>query len=151
MKLLLASSEVHPYSKTGGLGDMVGALAKALAREGHQVGLVTPLYSGIREKFPGIKPFDWVLNLQLGGRKISGKVCTLEPVPNLTIYFIEQPEFYLRPGLYSNGGFDYHDNAERFTFLSKAVVHLARYLPWQPEFVHVHDWHVGLVPLLIHH
>src|SRR3954466_7429186 len=87
MKILLASGEVHPYSKTGGLGDMVGALAKALAREGHQVGLVTPLYSGIREKFHGIKPLDWVLNLPLGGRKISGKVCTLEPVPNLTIYF----------------------------------------------------------------
>ena len=151
MKILLASGEVHPYSKTGGLGDMVGALAKALAREGHQVGLVTPLYAGIREKFPGLKPFDWVLNLPLGGRRVQGKVCTLESVPGLTIYFVDQPEFYQRPGLYSNGGFDYHDNAERFVFLSKAAVHLARYLPWQPEFVHVHDWHVGLVPLLIQH
>ena len=53
MKILLASSEVHPYSKTGGLADMVGALAKALARDGHQVGLVTPLYAGIAERFPG--------------------------------------------------------------------------------------------------
>ena len=46
MKILLASSEVHPYSKTGGLADMVGALAKFLARAGHQVGVVTPLYRG---------------------------------------------------------------------------------------------------------
>jgi starch synthase len=151
MRILLASAEVHPYSKTGGLGDMVGALAKWLAREGHQVGLVTPLYLGIREKFPGIKPFDWKLELPLGGRKISGKIFTLEPVPGLTIYFVDQPEFYLRPGLYSNAGFDYHDNAERFIFLSKTVAHLARYLPWKPEVVHVHDWHVGLVPLLIQH
>ena len=151
MKILLASGEVHPYSKTGGLGDMVAALAKALAREGHQVGLVTPLYAGIRERFPALKPFDWVLNLPLGGRHIQGKIWTLEPVPGLTIYFIDQPEFYLRPGLYQNGGFDYHDNAERFIFLSKTVVHLARHLPWQPEFIHVHDWHVGLVPLLMQH
>jgi len=57
VKVLLASSEVHPYSKTGGLADMVGALAKTLARSGHQVGLVTPLYSGIRERFPGLKTF----------------------------------------------------------------------------------------------
>ena len=151
MKILLASGEVHPYSKTGGLGDMVAALAKALAREGHQVGLVTPLYAGIRERFPALKPFDWVLNLPLGGRRIQGIIWTLEPVPGLTIYFIDQPEFYLRPGLYQNGGFDYHDNAERFIFLSKTVVHLARHLPWQPEFIHVHDWHVGLVPLLMQH
>ena len=151
MKILLASGEVHPYSKTGGLGDMVGALGKALAREGHQVGLVTPLYAGIRERFPAIKPFDWVLNLPLGGRRVTGKVCTLEPLPGLTIYFIDQPEFYLRPGLYQNGGFDYHDNAERFIFLSKAVAHLARHLPWKPELVHIHDWQAALVPLLINH
>lgn len=151
MKILLASGEVHPYSKTGGLGDMVAALAKALARAGHQVGLVTPLYAGIRERFPAIQPFDWALNLPLGGRRVAGKICTLEPVPGLTIYFVDQPEFYLRPGLYQNGGFDYHDNAERFIFLSKTVVHLARYLPWKPELVHVHDWHVGLVPLLVQH
>jgi len=151
MKILLASGEVHPYSKTGGLGDMVGALAKALAREGHRVGLVTPLYAGIRERFPAIKPFDWVLNLPLGGRRIQGKICTVEPIPGLTIYFVDQPEFYLRPGLYQNGGYDYHDNAERFIFLSKTVAHLSRHLPWQPELVHVHDWQVGLVPLLIQH
>ena len=48
MKILLASSEVFPYSKTGGLADMVGALGKALARAGHRVGIITPLYLGIR-------------------------------------------------------------------------------------------------------
>ena len=50
MKILLASSELFPFSKTGGLADMVGALAKALGRAGHQVGVVTPLYAGIRER-----------------------------------------------------------------------------------------------------
>ncbi len=58
MRILLASSEVHPYSKTGGLADMVGALGKALARAGHQVGIVTPLYRGIAEKFPEISRVD---------------------------------------------------------------------------------------------
>ena len=66
MRILLASSEVHPYSKTGGLGDMVGALAKALGRAGHQVGVVTPLYRGIRERFPQIRKFDWWIDLPLG-------------------------------------------------------------------------------------
>ena len=52
MKILLASSEVHPYSKTGGLADMVGSIGKAMGKAGHQVGIVTPLYRGIFEKYP---------------------------------------------------------------------------------------------------
>ena len=52
MKILLASSEIHPFSKTGGLADMVGALGKALACAGHEARIVTPLYRGIRERFP---------------------------------------------------------------------------------------------------
>src|SRR5213596_2120842 len=66
MKVLLASSEVHPYSKTGGLADMAGALGKALAHAGLQVGLVTPLYQGILENFPDIQPMDGRVELPLG-------------------------------------------------------------------------------------
>ena len=148
MKLLLASSELHPFSKSGGLADMVGALAKTLAAEGHQVGVVTPLYRGIQQKFPDIRPFDWHLNLPLGKDWMQGSVRVLEPAENLTIYFIDQPHFYDRAGLYM-GDWNFEENAARFIFLSKAATHLARYLPWQPEIVHVHDWQAGLVPLLI--
>src|ERR1044071_5939568 len=115
MKILLASSEVHPYSKTGGLADMVGALAKSLAREGNRVGLVTPLYSGVRESAADLKPFDLPLDLPLGSRWVQGKIWILEPSAGLTIYFIDQPDLYPRPSLYQQGdGTDYTDNAERF-------------------------------------
>jgi starch synthase len=149
MKLLLASSELHPFSKSGGLADMVGALAKTLAAEGHQVGVVTPLYRGIRQKFPEIRPFDWLLDFPLGATRVKGGVCTLEPADNLTIYFIDQPEFFDRAALYTQGGADYPDNAERFIFFCKAAVNLARYLPWKPELVHVHDWQSALVPVFV--
>ncbi len=79
MRILLASSEVHPYSKTGGLADMVGALAKALAQAGHEVGLVTPLYGWIREHTPALERLDWRMDLPLGGRQVSGEVWTLRP------------------------------------------------------------------------
>jgi starch synthase len=152
MKILLASSEVHPYSKTGGLADMVGALSRTLAREGHRVGLVTPLYSGIRERIPELKPLGMSLDLPLGSRRIRGEVWTLDLSGGLTIYFLDQPDFFLRPGLYQQSdGKDYTDNAARFIFFSKAIAHLARYLDWQPEIVHVHDWQASLVPLLIQH
>ena len=149
MKILLACSEVHPYSKSGGLADMVGALGKFLARDGHEVGIVTPLYRGVREKFPEIKPFDWNLNLPLGPNYVQASVLTHQPEKDLTIYFIDQPVFFQRASLYEDNGISYPDNAERFIFLSKCVANLARYLPWQPELVHVHDWQTALVPLLI--
>src|SRR6266498_1179787 len=100
MRILLASSELHPYSKSGGLADMVSALAKTLAAEGHQVGVVTPLYRGIRAKFPDLAPFDWKLDLPLGPASVRGGVWVRQPAENLTIYFIDQPGFYDRAALY---------------------------------------------------
>jgi starch synthase len=151
MKILLASSEVFPYSKTGGLADMVASLSKVLARSGHTVGVVTPLYSGIRERFPELRKLDWYMNLPLGAQWHRGEVWAQELEPGLTIYFVEHGGFFGRGGIYSEGGRDYPDNADRFIFFSKAVTHLARYLPWGPEVVHVNDWQVGLVPLLMLH
>src|SRR3954471_15099762 len=99
MKILLASSEVHPYSKTGGLADMVGALAKTLAREGNQVGLVTPLYSGIRERYPDLRLHPLKLDVALGASRIQAEIWTLEPAEGLTIYLVDYPDFYFRSSL----------------------------------------------------
>lgn len=149
MNILLASSEVHPYSKTGGLADMVGALAKTLARTGHQARIVTPLYRGIAEQYPEIRREDWWFDLPLGDKRVQAELFSLELEKNLMIYFIRQPEFYDRGGYYLENNVSYPDNAERFFFFSKCVAHLARYLPWRPDVIHVHDWQVGLVPALV--
>jgi len=151
MRILLASSEVHPYSKTGGLADMLGAMAKTLARKGHCVGLVTPLYAGIRDRFPELKRLDAAFELPLGLQHVRANLWSLEPVQGLTVYFVDQPALYDRADLYQNDGADYPDNAERFIFFSKAVAHLALHLDWQPEVIHLHDWQAGPAALLIHH
>src|SRR6516225_1212853 len=100
MKILLAASEVHPYSKTGGLADMVGALAKALARAGHQTAVVTPLYGRLRDSFPTIRMLEGNLDLTLGTRPVQGRIGVLQLGERLTVYFIDQPEFYQRASLY---------------------------------------------------
>src|SRR5689334_17112883 len=133
MRILLASSEIHPYSKTGGLADMVGSLGKTVARAGHQVGLVTPLYAGIRERFPQLKALDITLDFALGERRVAGRVLTLDGPGGSTIYFVDAPVFFARSGLYQRHGVDYEDNAERFIFFSKAIAYLAQNLPWKPE------------------
>jgi starch synthase len=151
MKILLASSEVHPFSKTGGLADMVGALGKSLANAGQEVRIVTPLYRGIREKFPKMRRVDWQFNLPLGARWEQGMLWSLEVQKGLTVYFVEHPGFFDRAGIYFENNISYADNAERFIFFSKSVTNLARYSPWQPDVVHVHDWQAALVPALILH
>ncbi|MDG1856891.1 MAG: glycogen synthase GlgA [Verrucomicrobiota bacterium] len=145
------SGECFPYSKTGGLADMVGALSKALAVRGTQVQVVTPLYRGIARKFKEIQPMDWALDLEMGDKVVSGKLYTLNPQPNLTIYFIEQPDYFDRPGIYGEKSQDYEDNSERFLFFSKAATNLARYLTDAPDIVHAHDWQAGMVPAMIQH
>ncbi len=149
MKILLASSEIHPFSKTGGLADMVGALGKALARAGHDVALVTPLYGFIRAKFPNLIREEWTFDLPLGTRREQGGLWSLKVEQGLTVYFVEHPGFFDRPGIYFEGHISYADNAERFIYFSKCVAHLARYWPQPPEVVHLHDWQTALVPALM--
>ena len=152
MRILLATSELYPYSKTGGLADMVAALGKTLARQGHKVGVVTPLYGPILQKAGelGLERMDWNLTLMLDWRTVQGSVWYLNK-DGQDIYFIGQQELFNRSGIYQENGHDYFDNPERFIFFSKAVENLAMYLPWQPDMVHVHDWQTSLVPLLLTH
>ena len=151
MKILLASSEVHPFSKTGGLADMVGSLSKALALAGHTVGVVTPLYLGIRERFPGLQKLELPLDFPLGLRETHGEVWSLRAEQGVTVYFIDNAGLYQRSGLYQKDGVDYEDNAERFIFFSKAIAHLAIRLDWNPEILHLNDWQTGLAALFLHH
>lgn len=129
---------------------MVGALAKSLARAGHQVGVVTPLYLGIREQLPELKLFQ-PIDLPLGSQRVHAELWSLEPQSGLTLYFLDQPSLYHRAGLYQVHGVDYPDNAERFIFFSKVAAHLASHLDWKPELVHAHDWQAALTVLFVQH
>ncbi len=149
MKVLLASSEVYPFSKTGGLADMVGALAQALAKAGQDVRVVTPLYQGIKKKYPDLRKVDWKFNLPMELNWIHAELWELNLARGLKVYFVDHPDFFDRAGIYQEASVSYADNAERFIFFAKCVVHLARYLPWRPDVVHVHDWQTALVPALI--
>ena len=157
MRVLLASSELHPYSKTGGLADMVAALGKYLAKAGHEVSIFTPLHRCVREseEAQAMGAVETSVAIPLGGRLVTGNVRVLRPQRRLTVYFLEQDEFYDREGLYDqrlpHGRVGYADNFLRFTFFSRAVVQLMRDLELRPHIVHGHDWQTGLMPLLVRH
>ena len=85
----------------------------------------------------------------MGGERVQAKVWVRQSAGGQTFYFIDHPPFYDRADLYGERDGDYPDNAERFIFFSKCVVNLARYLPWQPEVLHVHDWQTALVAAFV--
>ena len=140
MNIFHVSSEVFPYSKTGGLADMTAALAKSQAGAGHKVTMVTPLYRGIRDQVDGIEPSDVELSVPLGQAEKSATVWIHNPTENLTVLFVDEPEFFDRANVYGED-----DDAERFIFFSKAAARLAK----RAEIVHAHDWQSALtMPLL---
>ncbi len=151
MKILLASSEVHPFSKTGGLADMVGALAKALASAGHQVAVAAPYYRETKAVVGESGQAGQSFDLQLGPARVLGRFIHLRTSPGVEWFFLDHPSFFDRPGVYQERGVVYPDNELRFLFLSKAVVHLLTSGTVAADVVHVHDWQVAMVPLLLRH
>lgn len=150
MNLLFVASEAHPYSKTGGLADVVGALARSLSEQGHRVGVFTPFYRSVRKKHPEIQPIEWHFNVPLGSSRGKGRLWACEENPNLTFYFLEESEgAFDRDGFYQEKGMDYQDNARRFIFFAKCAAHFARYTGLKPDLIHAHDWQAGLTPLFI--
>ncbi len=154
MRVVLASSEAVPFSKTGGLADVASALPKALAQAGHEVSLITPLYPRVvAQQANGIPALSFQsgnLEVELGPKQVSGQIweSTL-PGSDVAVYLIDQPRYFDRPGLYQDSHGAYSDNAERFIFFSRAVLEVARLQNLRPEILHVNDWQTGLVPALL--
>ncbi|MGH7979581.1 MAG: glycogen synthase, partial [Limisphaerales bacterium] len=98
---------------------------------------------------PEIRREAWWFDLPLGGRRVQADLFSTRVDNNLTVYFIGQDGFFDRNGLYMEGDVVYADNADRFIFFSKCVTHLARYLSWRPDIIHINDWQTGLVPALV--
>ena len=145
MRILHATSELFPYSKTGGLADMVAGLTGALAEQGHEITIATPLHHGIREQFPELKSPGTAFQIPLGKNIFTGRWWKLNAANGVTVMFLENDGFFERQGLYLRRGDGYWDNPERFMFLSKAVTDLAGNF----DLVHVHDWQTAFVPMLL--
>lgn len=149
MKILFASSEVAPYAKTGGLADVSGALPSALASLGHKVMVVMPLYQMVRKGPFSLKSLEKELALPFQDKTSSERPFFLEQEPNLTVYFIPRDEFFGRSQLYGTPQGDFPDNAERFIFFCRGVIHLCQSLGFKPDILHCNDWATALIPVYL--
>lgn len=147
MKIVFAASEGVPYCKTGGLADVVGAMCPRLAAAGHHILQVHPLYKEIDRRRFKLRRESPTLSVRLGGRIWRFRIWRHERGRRSSALFIECGDLYNRPGLYGyrpNGDFD--DNDLRFSFFSLATLEAIRFLKFQPDIVHAHDWQTGLLP-----
>lgn len=139
LKILFISAEVAPFAKTGGLGDVVGSLPKALSAMGHDVRVVMPAYANIEAGYPGIQPVDITLNIPFGPDTFpAGLFEGTLPDSKIPVYFIGEWNLFNRDKIYGYG-----DDVYRFAFFSRAALEIIPALGWKPDIIHAHDWHTA--------
>lgn len=152
MTILFAASEMGPFARTGGLGDVLEALPAALAARGHDVSVVIPCYHGLREDITlGIRSSGVRISVYVSEKSTEAEIFECTAPNGVQVFLVAADAYFDRPALYGETGTAYPDNAERFIFFSKVVVELSRRMLPPPEIIHVHDWQTGLVPALIKH
>ncbi len=147
MELLFLASEVAPLSKTGGLGDVLGALPAALAAAGDAVAVVSPRYGFIDAARSGFTPRDRAV-------RVRGEATTVwsRTQGRLTQYLVEHERFFgSRRAAYAEHGHEYGDNAERFAYLCRAGLEVPAAFGHRPAVVHLSDWQTALAAWLLRH
>lgn len=150
MKVVIIASEAVPFSKTGGLADVAGALPRALEQLGHDVALIVPAYRAAWRAGQGLRGTGITLRIPVGSRVVDGGVFESRlPRSEVPVYLIDQPTYFDRDDLYGPKGSDYADNAERYAFFARGAIEAIRQLGLVPEVVHCNDWQAGLVPVYL--
>ena len=139
----MVSSEVGPFAKTGGLGDVVGALPKYLRKLGHDVRVFMPFYSAIDTSKGTFAPLGDAFVVRLGSHAYTCRIVTADHAPGM--YFVHCPELYARNGLYTNDP----DEHRRFLALGWAALMACQGMGFSPDVVHCNDWQTGLLPLTL--
>src|ERR1041384_6279071 len=134
MNILMAASEAVPFCKTGGLADVVGALARILGRMDHKVVLFLPGYKSIQGASSS-KPLPGRFWIPMGNDLVAASLQRAS-WEGVEIYFIQNQKYFHREELYGEGGKDYPDNDERFVFFSRAIIEGAKFIGFKPEIVH---------------
>lgn len=142
--ILFVGGEALPFIKTGGLADVLGSLPKSLAKRGHDVRVVIPLYKKIIEKYYDDLEKIGTIQVHSGWIDQPATYYTTT-VDGVVYYFIEHQYYFEREGLYG-----YDDDGERFAFFQRAVLDMIYFIDWWPNIIHSNDWQTGMIPLMAH-
>jgi starch synthase len=145
MRILFVAPEGVPFSKTGGLGDVIGGLPKELAGLGHEVAVLLPRYRGTKIDAQVVHES---LTVPVGPDLRFPSVVGGFTEDEVRYFFLDDPEYFDRDTLYGGPSGDYPDNPERFAEFSRAAIEFAK-LIWRADIIHCHDWQTALLPVFL--
>lgn len=143
LKVLIAGAEAVPFAKTGGLADVVGALPKALVRKGVDARVILPKHKSVKDRYDSRLRVLATMNLQMGWRNLYMGIETME-LDGVTYYFIDN-EYYFGWCIYKGG----EAETEQYAYFCRAVLEAIPFLDFDPDIIHVNDWHTAMIPLLL--
>ena len=142
MKILFVASESHPFIKTGGLGDVIGALPVSLKDLGADVRVIIPNYRDIKEEIKNNLKYIDNFNVKVGWRTQYCGILEYE-YEGVKFYLLDNEYYFKRTGLYG-----YYDDGEKFAFFSRAVLEFLKNIDWVPDILHCNDWQTSMVTVL---
>jgi starch synthase len=146
LRVCQTSAETTPFAKTGGLGDVVAGLSRALAANGHDVRIFLPFYARVAKQSHRFVVVDFLRDVEitLGSRRFTYTVLTTQlPASGVDVYFVHCPALYHHDTVYSGDWDEYL----RFALLTRATFESCQRMGWAPDVVHAHDWHTALAPV----
>ena len=141
MKILYAASEALPYIASGGLADVAGSLPRALNEAGHDCRVVMPLYSAIKWELR--ESLEYITNFFVPVSWRNQYCGVFKGVANGVTYYLLDNEYYFK----RNGIYGHYDDAERFTFFSRAILEMIKHIDFVPDVLNCNDWQTALVPV----
>jgi starch synthase len=138
----MVASEAHPFIKTGGLGDVIGALPQSLKNLGADVRVVIPNYRDIKKEIKDNLKYISNFTVNVGWRNQYCGILEYE-YNGVKFYLLDNDYYFKRDGLYG-----YYDDGEKFAFFNRAVLEFIRYIDWVPDILHCNDWQTGMIPVL---
>lgn len=141
-KILFVASEAAPFIKSGGLGDVIGSLPKAVSGKKCEVAVAIPLHEGIPYEIRSKMSYITHIFVPVAWRSQYCGIFKYEE-KGVTWYFIDN-EYYFKRG---NALYGCYDDAERFAFFSSAVLEILPHIDYFPDIIHCHDWQTALVPI----
>jgi starch synthase len=143
LNILIVASEAHPFIKTGGLGDVIGALPVALNDLGADVRVVIPNYRDIKKEIKENLKYIDNFTVNVGWRNQYCGILEYEH-EGVKFYLLDNEYYFNRGGLYG-----YYDDGEKFAFFDRAVLEFVKHIDWVPDILHCNDWQTGMVPVLL--
>ena len=144
-------AELAPFARTGGLGEAVASLARYQSMAGITTSLVMPLYRLAEQNAGQLEQVGEEFVIEIAGRRETGRLLRQVGAPSTEpkVYFIDNPYYFDRPGLYGADGSDYPDNARRYAFFARAALAILPRICEPPVLLHAHDWHTALAPVYL--